>query len=79
MNTTTSALKCSFAHAGTYGHECGRPATLIAVKDATVGYTGAVSWMPVPKPGDTYQTGRCDECAKIKGGENRGLIRLEAV
>jgi len=50
--------RCCFAAAGTYGHECGAPATLAASKPCPDTVSG-VFW-----------TRRCPECAKIKGGEN---------
>ena len=56
---------CTFAHPGTFGHECGTPAVSVAVQtsDLTVG--------------GIYYARRCVECAQIKGGENAGTIRFE--
>ena len=54
--------KCSFAHAGTYGHECDKPAVLCGVK------TGVADWED-----GIFYAGRCAECATIRGGENAGL------
>jgi hypothetical protein len=59
--------KCGFAPAGTYGHDCGRPASIIAVMNSELTTDGA------------YYTGRCPACAQIKGGENKRVIRFEAI
>lgn len=64
-NTTTNELKCGFAMSGTYGHECGNPATLVAVKASKLTTDGL------------FFTGRCEKCAKIRGGENAGNLRME--
>jgi len=57
--------RCSFAYPGTYGHECGAPATQIFV-------------FQTDKTRDRlFFTGRCDDCAKITNGENLGVIRKE--
>lgn len=62
---STERTKCGFAHAGTYGHECGKPADRVAVKAST------------ETTNRLFFIGRCDDCAKIVGGENRGVLRLE--
>lgn len=57
---------CSLAHPGTFGHECGAPAVLIAVFNSTV------------KPGTLFYTGRCQAHAHDKRAyENAGMLRLE--
>ena len=61
-----SFAKCSFAHAGTYGHECGAPAT----KAGTSKGEHTVS--------SVYFNLRCDKCAMIKGGENAGVSNWQA-
>lgn len=73
MNTTSeAAIKsfpvkpvCNFSYPGTWGHECGKKATKVFVfKSDTTGdglYFGA----------------RCEECSKIRNGENVGVIRIE--
>lgn len=67
---------CTFAMSGTYGHECGRPATQVAVSKCL--NTREASYFPVAKyDNETYFAGRCDECARIKGGENAGVVRFE--
>ena len=58
-------MKCSFAFPGTYGHECGRPATHVAVKKSNDTVSGL------------FFAGRCAECLAIKGGENSDNIRVE--
>ncbi len=60
-------LKCGFAAAGTYGHECGKPSTVVFVKKSERTVSGE------------FFVGRCDECAMIRGGENRNVIRRESV
>ena len=55
------AHSCNFAFPGTYGHACGKRATLAASHPSTETKSG-VFW-----------SRRCPECAKIRGGENRGL------
>ena len=55
------AHSCNFAFPGTFGHECGKRATLAAYKRSDMTKSG-VFW-----------SRRCTECAKETGGENRGL------
>jgi hypothetical protein len=57
---------CTFAPAGTYGHECGRVATVTAVKRSSATKDGI------------YYAARCERCAAIKGGENALTMRFEA-
>jgi hypothetical protein len=57
--------RCSFAYPGTYGHECGAPATQVFVFKAENTRDGL------------FFTGRCEQCAKIPDGENSGVIRKE--
>lgn len=56
---------CNFAHPGTFGHECGKPAVWTAKKDSKLTTTGI------------YHVRRCPECQSIKGGENAGLTAWE--
>ena len=56
---------CSFAHPGTYGHECGAPAVVVGVKPSDLTKAGI------------YYARRCDTCASIRGGENKGITRWE--
>ena len=53
--------RCSFAYPGTYGHDCGRPATLAGSRDSEHTVSG-VYWAP-----------RCESCAAEHGGDNRGV------
>jgi hypothetical protein len=55
--------KCTFARPGTYGHECGADAVVIAVFPSELTRSGEVLM------------GRCEECREIKGGENADLLR----
>ena len=57
--------RCGFAYPGTYGHECGAPATQVFVFKSERTRDGL------------YFGPRCEECAKIQGGENAGVIRKE--
>ena len=57
--------RCGFAYPGTYGHECGAPAVEVFVFHSELTRDGQ------------FFTGRCEECAKIRGGENSGLVRRE--
>lgn len=56
---------CTFAYAGTYGHECGAPATQVAVKYSKQTVSGY------------FYAGRCATCARIKGGENTDVLYME--
>lgn len=58
----TKIVKCGFAYPGTYGHECGKPAILFAVKRSNSTKSGF------------FYAGRCAECAKVQGLENRDVI-----
>ena len=53
---------CNFAHAGTWGHECGDVAKWAAPTHSERRENGI------------YWVRRCDKCRDIKGGENSGLI-----
>lgn len=57
--------RCGFAYPGTYGHECGKPAAVVFVFKSDNTHDGL------------FFTGRCEECARITGGENAGVIRKE--
>ena len=57
---------CGFAHPGTYGHECGAPATKVASEKSEKTRNGL------------FYARRCDKCAQIKGGENTGLRNWQA-
>jgi hypothetical protein len=59
-------MHCSFAHPGTYGHECGKPAVKVSVKKSDLTVNGL------------FFAGRCEECTHIKGGENVEIINTEA-
>ena len=56
-----SADRCGFAAPGTFGHECGAPAVLVATRKSTETRSGL------------FYAKRCAQCAAIKGGENAGL------
>lgn len=60
--------KCQFSYPWTYGHECGKPAVLIAVHKGEGSTTDGM-----------FYAGRCAECAKVKGLENSGVIRFEPI
>lgn len=60
-------MKCAFAFPGTYGHQCGKPATLASKRESGATANG-IFW-----------SFRCEACAAIKGGENRGFTSWEPV
>lgn len=53
--------RCTYAYPGTYGHECGRPATLAASRPSEHTANGI------------YWAARCADCSKLGGQDNRGL------
>jgi hypothetical protein len=65
MENTPLEMRCNFAWPGTYGHECGATAVFAAASKSDRTTTGI------------YFARRCESCAKIKGGENAGILRLE--
>ena len=50
----------SNAEPGTYGHECGKPAVIAAVKRSK------------SYPGKEFVSGRCDSCRNATGMDNWG-------
>lgn len=56
---------CSFAHAGTYGHECGKHATIVLLIKSDLTKSGV------------YFARRCDSCARYRGGDNTGTYARE--
>lgn len=56
---------CGFAAPGTYGHECGAPATKVGFKKSCSTKNGV------------FYARRCDNCAAIKGGDNLGIFKWE--
>ncbi|MFA4971765.1 MAG: hypothetical protein WC683_04080 [bacterium] len=56
---------CGFAEAGTYGHECGKPGVLVAVKRSEMTEDGL------------FFSGRCEAHSKRTDGEGRGVLRYE--
>lgn len=70
MPHTTKQLpvtRCTLAHPGTYGHECGAPATHVAVKAVN-----GESW-----EGGIYYAGRCADHLDGKLWENQDNERIE--
>lgn len=57
--------RCSFAFPGTYGHECGKPATIVGIKPSESTTNGV------------FYSRRCAECAKEHGGDNLGIKSWE--
>lgn len=55
---------CGFAFPGTYGHECGAPATMYAVKPSTY------------EPNGLYYGPRCAKCAEATGPDNDNVLRF---
>jgi hypothetical protein len=59
--------KCNFAYSGTYGHECGKPATHAALKRSELTVSGI------------FYGRRCPEHTNpALGGENNGVFRFES-
>lgn len=52
---------CTFAYPGTYGHECGAPATLAQSRPSEYTANGI------------YWARRCPSCAQARGGDNEGM------
>ena len=58
---------CGFAFPGTYGHECGAPAIMYAVKPSDNTRSGI------------YYGPRCAKCMEAKGRDNDDVIRYEPI
>jgi hypothetical protein len=56
---------CGFAWPGTYGHECGDPATVAGLMKSKLTHS------------EVYYARRCAKCATIKGGENAGVYEWQ--
>jgi hypothetical protein len=56
-----STFKCTYAFPGTYGHECGKPATLVGARPSELTRDGV------------YYARRCPECATYTGRDNAGI------
>lgn len=65
MKESKCRSECGFAEKGTYGHECGKPAVIVAVKKSELTVDGL------------FYTGRCANHSQRKDGEGEGIIRLE--
>lgn len=52
--------KCGYAYPGTYGHECGKPATW-------------AQQLPAPEFYMRFWALRCDDCRDARGPDNAGL------
>jgi len=61
MDRLPARSTCTFAWPGTYGHECGQPATLVGVAPSKMTTDGI------------FYARRCAKCAQIIGGENTGV------
>lgn len=61
MKDTPVNDRCTFAYPGTYGHDCGNPATSTAVIPSKRTRSGF------------YYGGRCDKHAYECGGDNAGI------
>lgn len=55
-------MRCTYSQPGTFGHECGREATLAASRASSLTTSG------------TYWALRCAKCAALTGPDNRGLF-----
>lgn len=61
MPMTNTTILCSFSHAGTFNHECGKPATLAGSKPSQHTVSGV------------YWSHRCASCALERGRDNHGV------
>lgn len=50
--------KCSYAHAGTYGHECGKPPLFTGIQSSANTVNGV------------FYAARCAECKELTGRDN---------
>lgn len=57
--------RCSYAAAGTYGHECGRPGMFVGIKASEVTRSGV------------FYAVRCASCREATGRENWGIKQWE--
>jgi len=62
---STRDTKCGYAHPGTYGHECGRPAVFVGIQPSTYTSNGV------------FYAARCAECKELTGPDNRHIQRWE--
>jgi hypothetical protein len=56
---------CGYGHAGTFGHECGRPAVVAGAKPSESTKSG-IFW-----------SARCADCKELTGRDNWGITRWE--
>jgi hypothetical protein len=56
-------MKCRYSHPGTWGHECGAPATLMQLGRGESTIDGRYWYI------------RCDKCIAHTGPDNHGLSR----
>jgi hypothetical protein len=56
-------FRCSFAYAGTYGHECGKPAVLTGKRASKYTKSGI------------YFAHRCIECSTARGIDNEWITQ----
>jgi hypothetical protein len=61
----TIDAKCGYAHPGTYGHECGRPALFAGARPSDKTANGV------------FYAARCAECKDLTGPDNHGITRWE--
>lgn len=66
MAIETNATRCTYAAAGTYGHECSRPALFVGIRASEHTRSGI------------YFARRCVECRDATGRENWGLRDWQA-
>lgn len=58
---------CGFAYPGTFGHECGKVAKFVGVKNSEA------------TQNKVFFAGRCEEHRNTNGGENSDVLRFEPI
>jgi len=71
-------LKCQFAYPGTYGHECGSPATHLMVTIMSEDTKTALRCMgTTPSPDGLSRSGRCELHRGMREFGSGELVRTE--
>lgn len=71
---------CQFAAAGTYGHECGKPATHVQVSVMTQSTKNCFAGLGVAVPADGLsRVGRCEAHRNVREFGSGAFVRNEEV
>jgi len=72
--------KCQFAAPGTYGHECGDPATNVLITTRTESTRQALLGLGViPSPDGLSRANRCEAHRNIREFGNGPFVRTEEI